>query len=149
MLAQQQVGATGRFNRPASRLLHLFFMVLMVHRIGSIFLMGGAVEARDFRVEIGGVGGAQGYEVVLRAPDGGETAETMRLPMTASELEALAARIPNAVVASSATVRHIVSDDERPANSEVCCSTQRLQRAVEACSHPAAIRPLVRAGSFG
>jgi hypothetical protein len=71
------------------------------------------VEARDFRVEIG-AGGAPRYEVILRAPDGGEAAETMQLPMTASELEALAARVPDAVIASSFTVRHFASDEERP-----------------------------------
>ena len=71
------------------------------------------VEARDFRVEIG-ADGAHGYEVILRAPDGAEAALTMRLPVTAGELEALASRIPDSVIASSATVRRSVPDDERP-----------------------------------
>ena len=68
---------------------------------------------QDFRVEIG-AGGAHGYEVILRAPDGGEAVVTMRLPVAAGELEAMAARIPDAVIASSATVRRSVPDEERP-----------------------------------
>ena len=75
--------------------------------------MGVAVETLDFRVEIG-VGGMDGYEVALRAPDGGEMTVAMRFPVPASELEALAARIPDAVIASSATVRRGVSSEERP-----------------------------------
>jgi WD40 repeat protein/tetratricopeptide (TPR) repeat protein len=71
------------------------------------------MEAQDFRVEIG-AGGAQGYEVILRAPDGGEAVVTMRLPRDAGELEALAARVPDAVIASSAVVRRDLYSDERP-----------------------------------
>ena len=78
-------------------------------------LLGGGclVETVDFRVEIGG-GAARGYEVVLRAPDGVEVSAVMRLPVPAGELEALAGRIPDAVIASSATVRRIPSGEERP-----------------------------------
>ena len=71
------------------------------------------MEAQDFRVEIG-AGGAQGYEVILRAPDGGEVAVNMKLPQGTGELESLAARIPDAVIASSAVVRRSVSGEERP-----------------------------------
>ena len=71
------------------------------------------METLDFRVEIGG-GAARGYEVVLRAPDGVEVSAAMRLPVPADELEALAARIPDAVIASSAAVRRIPSGEERP-----------------------------------
>jgi hypothetical protein len=53
--------------------------------------------------------------VILRAPDGGEAAVTMRLPRDAGELEALAARVPDAMIASSAVVRRGVSGEERPA----------------------------------
>lgn len=67
-----------------------------------------AVEALDFRVEISG-GATRGYEVVLRTPDGGEVSAAMQLPVTADELEALAARVPDAVIASSATARRGVS----------------------------------------
>jgi DNA-binding beta-propeller fold protein YncE len=67
----------------------------------------------DFRVEISG-SAARGYEVALRAPDGGEMSAAMRLPLPADELEALAARIPDAVIASSATVRRSPTDEERP-----------------------------------
>jgi DNA-binding beta-propeller fold protein YncE len=71
------------------------------------------VNAQDFRVEIG-ASGAQAYEVILRAPDGAEAVVTMQLPPGAGELEALAARIPDAVISSSATVRRSVSGEERP-----------------------------------
>jgi hypothetical protein len=71
------------------------------------------MEARDFWVQIG-VGSAPGYEVSLRTPDGGEAAAPLRLPVTIRELEALAGGIPNAVIASSASVRRSISSDEQP-----------------------------------
>jgi tetratricopeptide (TPR) repeat protein len=67
----------------------------------------------DFGIDVG-AGGADGYEVVLHAPDGGEATTIMRLPVSARELEALAARIPVAVIASSATVRRSPSAEEKP-----------------------------------
>jgi tetratricopeptide (TPR) repeat protein len=78
------------------------------------FSGGGCwVESLDFRVEISG-DAARGYEVVLRAPDGVEVSATKQLPVPAVELDALAARIPDAVIASSATVRYSPSREERP-----------------------------------
>jgi WD40 repeat protein len=71
------------------------------------------VESLDFRVEISG-DAARGYEVVLRAPDGVEVSAAKQLPVPAVELDALAARIPDAVIASSATVRYSPSREERP-----------------------------------
>ena len=71
------------------------------------------MEAQDFRVEIK-AGGEHGYEVILRAPDGGEVAVNMKLPLGSGELESLAARIPDAVIASSAVVSRSVSGEERP-----------------------------------
>jgi tetratricopeptide (TPR) repeat protein len=53
-------------------------------------------------MEIGG-GAAPGYEMVLRGPDGGEVSGPLSLP--AQELELLAARVPDAVIASSARGR--------------------------------------------
>ncbi len=80
--------------------------------IGLGASVGWAMEAVDFRVEISG--GVSGYEVVLRASDGGETTATIQLPVSVGELEALAAWIPDAVIASSATVRRAISTEERP-----------------------------------
>jgi len=74
---------------------------------------GSAVEIRDFRVEIG-LGGPSDYEVSLRTPDGSEATTSMRLPLPVHDLEELAARIPYAVIASSATVRRSMSTDEQP-----------------------------------
>lgn len=71
------------------------------------------MQARDFWVQIG-MGSAPEYEVSLRTPDGGEATVPMRLPVPIRELEALAAGIPNAVIASSATVRRSMSGDEQP-----------------------------------
>lgn len=71
------------------------------------------MEVRDFRIEIG-LGGPIDYEVSLRTPDGSETTTSMRLPLPAGELQDLAARVPFAVVASSATVRRSASTDEQP-----------------------------------
>jgi CHAT domain-containing protein/WD40 domain-containing protein len=59
------------------------------------------VTNQDFRVEIG-AGGPKSYEIVLRAPDGGEASVTMRLPLTEKRLAELAARVPDAVLMSSA-----------------------------------------------
>jgi hypothetical protein len=57
---------------------------------------GWAVDALDFRIEVRG-SAAQGYEVMLRGPDGGEVSDPVRLPL--SELAVLAARVPDAVIA--------------------------------------------------
>jgi tetratricopeptide (TPR) repeat protein len=70
------------------------------------------VADHDFQVQIG-AGDARGYQVTMRAPDGGEAAITMRLP-SAPELKAMAARIPDAVLASSAQVRGSMSSEEQP-----------------------------------
>jgi WD40 repeat protein/tetratricopeptide (TPR) repeat protein len=69
------------------------------------------VESLDFRVEVGG-GAAQGYEVLLRAPDGGEISNAVELPLP--ELEELAARVPDAVIASSLRLRRAVPEEEKP-----------------------------------
>ena len=66
----------------------------------------------DFRVEIGPPG-ADGYPVVFRTTDGEETSGTLRLP-PGHELDALAARVPDAVIASSAQVRRAVAEGEAP-----------------------------------
>ncbi|MFF0776747.1 CHAT domain-containing protein [Nonomuraea wenchangensis] len=65
----------------------------------------------DFHVEISGEHG--GYQVVVRAPDGSEAATPLRLPPQA-ELEQLLARIPDAVIASSARVRRNAVGEEIP-----------------------------------
>lgn len=70
-------------------------------------------EALDFHVEIG-PGGEDGYAVTLRGSDGGEAASLLRLPLTRQELDHLLARIPDAVLASSARVRRLVNAQERP-----------------------------------
>jgi hypothetical protein len=70
------------------------------------------MTATDFQVEIGAQG-EQGYPVSVRAPDGAEAVTTMRLPPDA-ELRALLARIPDALLASSARVRRVPTDDEQP-----------------------------------
>ncbi|MFF1713957.1 CHAT domain-containing protein [Streptomyces sp. NPDC058268] len=73
---------------------------------------GGAVVDVDLQVEVG-PGGSDGYPVVFRTTGGDETPGVMRLP-PAQELEARAARIPDAVVASSALVRRALADGEAP-----------------------------------
>lgn len=71
------------------------------------------MEALDFQVEIGG-GAGRSYEVTWRAPDGSETSSLTRIPVSSDELRALAARVPEAVLASSAQVRRSVAPEERP-----------------------------------
>lgn len=66
----------------------------------------------DLQIEIG-PGSAAGYPVVFRTTDGEEAPGTLQLPPT-RVLEALAARVPDAVVASSARVRRAVTSDEAP-----------------------------------
>jgi len=67
----------------------------------------------DFRIEIG-TGGSEGYEVILRTPDGGEASSIMRLTVTDKQLDMLAARIPAAVIASSVTMRSGMRVGEQP-----------------------------------
>ncbi|MGA5508994.1 CHAT domain-containing protein [Streptomyces umbrinus] len=74
--------------------------------------VGGAVVDVDLQAEVG-PGGSDGYPVVFRTTDGEETSGVMRLP-PAHELEARAARVPDAVVASSALVRRALADGEAP-----------------------------------
>ena len=66
--------------------------------------------ALDFEIDVGALG-ERGYTVTVRSPSGGEASTVMRLP---PEWKALAARAPEAVVASSATVRRGLSTQERP-----------------------------------
>ncbi|MFC7261916.1 CHAT domain-containing protein [Streptomyces lutosisoli] len=66
----------------------------------------------DFQVEVG-PRGEDGYPVVFRAAGGEEAPGVMRLPPL-RDLEALAARVPDAVVASSARVRRAAVGDEAP-----------------------------------
>ena len=72
-----------------------------------------AMEALDFQVEISAAG-EHGYAVTARAPDGGEAAATLQLPIATAELDARIGRIQDAVIASSATVRRSLSSQERP-----------------------------------
>ncbi|WP_199552322.1 CHAT domain-containing protein [Streptomyces sp. N35] len=68
----------------------------------------------DFQAEIGPAGPGA-YQVTLRAPDGAETsADGVRLPAGAEELRILTARIPDAILASSAVVRRSAPPEERP-----------------------------------
>ncbi|WP_327353229.1 CHAT domain-containing WD40 repeat protein [Streptomyces sp. NBC_01304] len=68
----------------------------------------------DFQAEIGAAGPGA-YQVTLRAPDGAEaTFDGLRLPITPDELRILSARIPDAILASSAVVRRSVPPEERP-----------------------------------
>ncbi|MFF3710208.1 CHAT domain-containing protein [Streptomyces phaeochromogenes] len=71
------------------------------------------MKVLNFQVEIG-AGGPQGYEVTLRGPDGAETAALSKLPLRPDELRRLAARVPDAVLSSSAQLRRTVSAEERP-----------------------------------
>jgi len=64
----------------------------------------------DFEIDVAALG-EHGYVVTVRSPGGGEATAAMRL---APELKALAARAPEAVIASSATVRRGLSGQERP-----------------------------------
>ncbi|WP_326721302.1 CHAT domain-containing protein [Streptomyces sp. NBC_00243] len=66
----------------------------------------------DFQVEIG-LPGKDGYPVVFRAAGGEEAPGVLRLPPI-QDVEALAARVPDAVLASSARVRRAVVGDEAP-----------------------------------
>ncbi|MER7173303.1 CHAT domain-containing WD40 repeat protein [Streptomyces mesophilus] len=68
----------------------------------------------DFQAEIGPAGPGA-YQVTLRAPDGAEaSADGVRLPVGAEELRILTARVPDAILASSAVVRRSASPEERP-----------------------------------
>ncbi|WP_406173749.1 CHAT domain-containing protein [Streptomyces sp. NBC_00996] len=71
------------------------------------------MEVLDFQVEITATE-PQVYEIALRAPDGAETSTRTRMPLAPEELGTLAARIPDAVIASSARVRRSASPDEQP-----------------------------------
>jgi hypothetical protein len=66
--------------------------------------------ALDFEIDVGTLG-ERGYTVAVRSPSGGEASTVMRLP---PEWKALAARAPEAVIASSATVRRGLSTQELP-----------------------------------
>ncbi|MGA4837798.1 CHAT domain-containing protein [Streptomyces sp. G45] len=66
----------------------------------------------DFQVEIG-LRGEEGYPTVFRTAGGEEAAGVLRLP-SAREVESLAARVPDAVLASSARVRRAVVGEEAP-----------------------------------
>lgn len=66
--------------------------------------------ALDFEIDVA-ASGEGGYPVTVRSPSGGEATAAMRLT---PELKALAARVPEAVLASSAIVRRGLSGQERP-----------------------------------
>ncbi|MBV9205768.1 MAG: CHAT domain-containing protein [Actinobacteria bacterium] len=66
--------------------------------------------ALDFEIEVAALG-ERGYTVMVRSPGGGEASAGMRLT---PEMKALAVRAPEAVIASSATVRRGLSGQERP-----------------------------------
>jgi CHAT domain/WD domain, G-beta repeat len=73
----------------------------------------GSMTEHDFRVEIG-MRGPDGYGVILRAPDGGEETVSMQLPVSDSELDALAARVPGTVITSSIMTRDAIFTAEQP-----------------------------------
>ena len=66
--------------------------------------------ALDFEIDVA-VSGGHSYQVTVRSPSGGEATALMRVE---ADMKALAARAPEAVVASSATVRRGLSGQERP-----------------------------------
>jgi CHAT domain/WD domain, G-beta repeat len=66
--------------------------------------------ALDFEIDVAAQGD-HGYPVTVRSPGGGEATATMSLP---AEVPALVARIPEAVVASSAIVRRGLARQEQP-----------------------------------
>ncbi len=70
----------------------------------------GVPMALDLEIDVAG-SGEGGYPVTVRSPSGGEATAAMRLT---PEMKALAARVPEAVLASSATVRRGLSGQERP-----------------------------------
>lgn len=70
----------------------------------------GVPVAFDFEIDVA-ASGESGYPVTVRSPGGGEATAAMRL---APEMKALVARVPDAVLASSATVRRGLSGQERP-----------------------------------
>jgi WD40 repeat protein len=71
------------------------------------------MQALDFQVEIG-AGGDRGYEVVVRAPQGGEATALLRLPGSAQLLGGQLGRLQDALLASSASVRRSLTREERP-----------------------------------
>jgi outer membrane protein assembly factor BamD (BamD/ComL family) len=71
------------------------------------------MQALDFQVEIG-AGGDRGYEVVARAPQGGEATAHLRLPGSAQLLGEQLGRLQDALLASSASVRRSLTREERP-----------------------------------
>jgi hypothetical protein len=66
--------------------------------------------ALDLEIDVAALGD-RGYPVMVRSPGGGEATAAMNL---AAELPVLAARIPEAVVASSAAVRRGLVGQEQP-----------------------------------
>ena len=66
--------------------------------------------ALDFEIDVAALGD-RGYPVMVRSPGGGEAAAAMNLP---AEVAVLVARIPEAVVASSAVVRRGLARQEQP-----------------------------------
>ncbi|NNN33689.1 CHAT domain-containing protein, partial [Streptomyces sp. S3(2020)] len=71
------------------------------------------MDVLDFQAEITATEHGV-YEVTLRGPDGAETSSRTRLSLPPDQLRALVARIPDAVIASSARVRRSASPDEQP-----------------------------------
>jgi hypothetical protein len=67
----------------------------------------------DVKIEIGGVSGAGGYDVVVRCPGGAEAESTMELPVPFAQLGVLLDEVKQAVFASSARHRRLVNDHER------------------------------------
>ncbi len=70
----------------------------------------GVPMALDLEIDVAALG-ERGYPVTVRSPSGGEATAAMRLT---PEVKALAARVPEAVIASSATVRRGLSGQEQP-----------------------------------
>jgi tetratricopeptide (TPR) repeat protein len=70
----------------------------------------GVPMVLDFEIDVAALG-ERGYPVTVRSPSGGEATAAMRLT---PEMRALAARVPEAVLASSAIVRRGLAGQERP-----------------------------------
>ncbi|MBC9711573.1 CHAT domain-containing protein [Streptomyces sp. TRM66268-LWL] len=68
----------------------------------------------DFQADVGPAG-PDAYQVTLRTADGAEAStDHVGLPVGAQELRMLCARIPDAILASSAVVRRSAPPEERP-----------------------------------
>lgn len=72
-----------------------------------------ALPPLDVMIEISGINGVDGYDVLVRCPRGAEAASRMRLPVTNAELEVLVDGVRQAVLTSAAPRRRLVNEQER------------------------------------